>query len=75
MTATDGNSHSVQIYSDITAEWVAGDITLPVNWSTATGGTLVHQVQLQNQTVFAEATDRALCRTPALLIADYIDLL
>ncbi|KAJ7368429.1 hypothetical protein DFH08DRAFT_25512 [Mycena albidolilacea] len=60
VTATDGNSHSVQIYSDITAEWVAGDITLPVNWSTATGGTLVHQVQLQNQTVFAEATDRAL---------------
>ncbi|KAJ7904642.1 hypothetical protein B0H14DRAFT_3079482 [Mycena olivaceomarginata] len=53
VAATDGNSHSVQIYSDITAEWVAGNITLPVNWSTATGGTLVHQVQLQNQTMGA----------------------
>ncbi|KAJ7682671.1 DUF1793-domain-containing protein [Mycena polygramma] len=58
--STDGSSHSVQVYSDISAEWVVGDNSLPVNWTTTTGDSLTHQVQLQNQTVFAEATDRAL---------------
>ncbi|KAJ6539468.1 hypothetical protein B0H19DRAFT_960516 [Mycena capillaripes] len=57
---TDGNTHSVQVYSDISAEWVAGDNSLPVNWTTTAGATLMHQVQLQNQTVFAETSDRAL---------------
>ncbi|KAF7352678.1 MPN domain-containing protein [Mycena venus] len=59
-TSTDGNSHSVQVYSDISAEWVAGDVSLPVNWTTVTGNTVMHRVQLQNQTLFAEASDRAL---------------
>ncbi|KAJ7498791.1 DUF1793-domain-containing protein [Mycena latifolia] len=59
--ATDGNSHTVQLYSDITAEWVAGDNSLPVNWTTSAGDeTLVHQIQLRNQTVFAETNDRIL---------------
>ncbi|KAJ6486403.1 DUF1793-domain-containing protein [Mycena vitilis] len=57
--STDGSPHSVQVYSDVSAEWVVGDNSLPVNWTT-TGDTLTHQVQLQNQTVFAEATDRPL---------------
>ncbi|KAJ7179016.1 DUF1793-domain-containing protein [Mycena filopes] len=59
-TSTDGNSHSVQVYSDITAEWTAGDASLAVNWTTTEGGTLTHEIQLQNQTVFAEKIDRAL---------------
>ncbi|KAJ7044468.1 DUF1793-domain-containing protein [Mycena alexandri] len=59
-TSTDGNSHSVQVYSDISAEWVVGDNSLAVNWTTVEGDTLVHQVQLQTQTVFAEKDDRAL---------------
>jgi hypothetical protein len=73
--SADGNSHSIQVYSDISAEWVAGDLSLPVNWTTVTGDTLMHQVQLQNQTVFAESGDRALCRASMDSTQFYIDLI
>lgn len=46
IAATDGKSHSVQVYSDISAEWVSGDNSLTVNWnSTTSGSILTHQVQ------------------------------
>ncbi|KAJ7129539.1 DUF1793-domain-containing protein [Mycena epipterygia] len=56
--ATDGGSHSVQVYTDISAEWVSGDTSLTVNWNSTTSGTvLTHQVQLSSPTVFAEVND------------------
>ncbi|KAJ6628763.1 hypothetical protein B0H10DRAFT_2209222 [Mycena sp. CBHHK59/15] len=56
--STDGASHSVQVYSDISGEWVSGDNSLTVNWnSTTTGSVLTHQVQLANPTVFGEVND------------------
>ncbi|PCH41118.1 DUF1793-domain-containing protein [Wolfiporia cocos MD-104 SS10] len=53
----DGSSHSVQIYTDISAEWVSGDDSLTVNWTTSTGNLITHQVQLEDQTVFGEVSD------------------
>ncbi|KAG6833882.1 hypothetical protein H0H87_007893 [Tephrocybe sp. NHM501043] len=56
--STDGAAHSVQVYSDISAEWVSGDNTLAANWSTSTAGNIVtHQVQLQSQVVLSEVND------------------
>ncbi|KAJ7682669.1 DUF1793-domain-containing protein [Mycena polygramma] len=56
--ATDGESHTVQVYSDISAEWVSGDDSLNVNWnSTTSGDILTHQVQLSSPTVFGENGD------------------
>ncbi|KAF8621663.1 hypothetical protein AX15_007677 [Amanita polypyramis BW_CC] len=55
--STDGHSHRVQIYSDISAEWVSGDNTLVATWSTSAGSIVTHQVQLQNQTLFGEVKD------------------
>ncbi|KAJ7507955.1 hypothetical protein B0H11DRAFT_1969465 [Mycena galericulata] len=56
--ANDGKSHSVQVYSDISAEWVSGDDSLTVNWnSTTTGSVLTHQVQLSSPTEFGEVND------------------
>ncbi|KAJ7684039.1 hypothetical protein B0H17DRAFT_1073347 [Mycena rosella] len=56
--STNGASHSIQIYSDISAEWVSGDDSLTVNWnSTTTGTVLTHQVQLSSPTVFSEISD------------------
>ncbi|KAF7352677.1 DUF1793-domain-containing protein [Mycena venus] len=56
--ATDGKSHTVQVYSDISAEWVSGDVGLTVNWnSTTSGAILTHQVQLSSPSVFAENSD------------------
>lgn len=60
--STDGRSHSVQVYSDISAEWVSGDNSLTVTWnSTTTGSILTHQVQLQSPTVFGEVNDHTQC--------------
>lgn len=53
----DGKAHSVQVYTDISAEWVSGDNSLVANWSTTTGNVLTHQVQLQNPSVYAEIND------------------
>ncbi|KAF8513743.1 DUF1793-domain-containing protein [Hysterangium stoloniferum] len=56
--STDGNMHSVQIYTDISAEWVSGDLSLTAEWSTTTlNGIITHQVQLANQTLFGEVAD------------------
>ena len=56
--SNDGKSHSVQVYSDISAEWVTGDNSLTANWSTATTtSSIFHQVQLESQTVFGEVSD------------------
>lgn len=57
--STDGGSHAVQVYSDISAEWVSGDDSLTVNWTTTTtGNILTHQVQLETQSLFTEVSDR-----------------
>ncbi|KAJ6539470.1 hypothetical protein B0H19DRAFT_1213411 [Mycena capillaripes] len=60
--STDGKSHSVQVYSDISAEWVSGDNSLTVNWnSTTSGAILTHQVQLSSPSVFTENSDHTQC--------------
>jgi hypothetical protein len=55
--STDGASHSVQVYTDISAEWVSGDNSLVATWSTSTGSVLTHQVQLQSPTTYSEVND------------------
>ncbi|KAJ3498050.1 hypothetical protein NLJ89_g10269 [Agrocybe chaxingu] len=53
----DGAAHSVQVYSDISAEWVSGDNSLIANWSTTTGGIVTHQVQLATPVPLSEVND------------------
>ncbi|KAH7107099.1 DUF1793-domain-containing protein [Auriculariales sp. MPI-PUGE-AT-0066] len=50
-SSNDGNAHNVQLYQDITAEWVNEDRTIPMQWKTrmtpAIGGDdalITHQV-------------------------------
>ncbi|KAG7096816.1 hypothetical protein E1B28_004225 [Marasmius oreades] len=56
-SSTDGRAHSVQIYSDISAEWVSGDNGLVANWNTSSGTILTHQVQLASPTRYGEVND------------------
>lgn len=56
--ANDGSNHSVSVYSDISGEWLSGNTSLTMNWTTTTGDTLVHQAQLQDPSPFAEIDDR-----------------
>ncbi|QRV97100.1 DNA polymerase 1 [Ceratobasidium sp. AG-Ba] len=56
--STDGASHKVQYYTDISAEWVSGDNSLLAKWSTSNvTDAIVHRVTLQNPTPFAEVDD------------------
>ena len=62
--STDGATHSVQLYSDISAEWVSGDNNLVANWTTTTGSVITHQVQLASQAVLTEVNDHTQCAFP-----------
>lgn len=59
--STDGIKHSVQVYTDISAEWVSGDTSLTANWTTSTGSILTHQVQLTDPSIFSEVSDHTQC--------------
>lgn len=59
----DGNSHQVQLYTDVTGEWLLKANTPPTSdqlfdWQTVTGDTVSHQFSLQNQTQFLGVNDR-----------------
>ncbi|KAE9404342.1 hypothetical protein BT96DRAFT_813635 [Gymnopus androsaceus JB14] len=59
-TSIDGNEHDVQLYSDITAEWISGDRTKVAVWQTVVSSTDVyHQASLQNPEPMTEITNIA----------------
>ncbi|KAJ7779914.1 hypothetical protein B0H16DRAFT_1359620 [Mycena metata] len=44
--ATDNQPHSIQLYSDISGEWVTNSLATPIQWSSSTvGSTSYHQVR------------------------------
>ena len=57
VVANDGNSHQVQLYTDISGEWLAQSDQL-FEWQTTVGATVSHQLSLQNQTQFLEVSGR-----------------
>ncbi|RPD57640.1 DUF1793-domain-containing protein [Lentinus tigrinus ALCF2SS1-6] len=47
--ATDGAQHSIQVYSDITGEWLSGDRSMPMQGSCqTTSSSIYHEFALQN---------------------------
>ncbi|KAM5543283.1 hypothetical protein V8D89_003157 [Ganoderma adspersum] len=56
--SNDGGAHEVQVYADITAEWITGNRSLTAKWATTTGDVLTHQIQLANQTDYVEINNR-----------------
>jgi len=60
--SNDGASHSVKVYTDISAEWTTGNVTgLMANWTTtvaAENNLITHQVQLTSQEPFTEDHDQ-----------------
>ncbi len=59
--SSDGSSHSVSVYTDISGEWVSGNSALAINWTTSTEGAITHQIQLQDPAVFGELNDQTQC--------------
>ena len=66
--SNDGASHTVSVYSDISAEWVSGDDSLTVDWSTTTGDLVFHQVQLEQEADFTEISDHIQRGSPSAVI-------
>jgi hypothetical protein len=51
----DGSAHAVQVYSDLSAEWLSADRTQPLVWSTTANNDVVYlKAQLQNPALFNE---------------------
>ncbi|KAF2260386.1 glutaminase GtaA [Lojkania enalia] len=60
VSSLDGSDHDVQLYSDISAEWVSGDLGAVAQWEfETTGDVQYHRVWKQNQQMFSEVRDRA----------------
>ncbi|KAJ3795106.1 hypothetical protein GGU11DRAFT_793416 [Lentinula aff. detonsa] len=46
LSSTDGNSHSVQVYEDITGEWTTFNLASEVQWNTTTSQSIIfHEAQ------------------------------
>ncbi|KAL4805552.1 hypothetical protein BDV18DRAFT_21455 [Aspergillus unguis] len=61
VTSLDGGSHDVQVYADISAEWVSGDRSAIAQWDYGvTGdGVAYHKVHRQTPLAFSENRDQA----------------
>ena len=57
VAANDGVPHQVQLYTDISREWLAQSDQL-FQWATTTGNTVTHRFWLQNQTQLTEVGGR-----------------
>ncbi|TDL28033.1 DUF1793-domain-containing protein [Rickenella mellea] len=67
VASTDGQPHAVQLYSDISAEWLSGDRSMICNWTANTNSDYISlQTQLQSPIPFAEIADQALDATAYL---------
>ncbi|KAI0705088.1 hypothetical protein C8T65DRAFT_577862 [Cerioporus squamosus] len=56
----DGASHSVQVYSDISGEWLSGNRSSPISWrNTNTGSSIFHEIELQTPTANVEIANQA----------------
>ncbi|KAI0354924.1 hypothetical protein OH77DRAFT_1425524 [Trametes cingulata] len=58
--ASDGLAHDVQVYMDITAEWVSGNRTSPVRWDQhSTSDSTILEVELQHPEANTEINGQA----------------
>lgn len=54
-TSLDGSAHAVQVYSDLSAEWLSADRSQGIVWSTTANDDVVYlKAQLQSPAVFNE---------------------
>ncbi|KAJ5820355.1 hypothetical protein N7474_005946 [Penicillium riverlandense] len=60
VSSLDGNNHQVQVYSDISAEWISGDRSAIAQWDYGTtNGIGYHKVYRQTQLEFSEVNQQA----------------
>ncbi|KAJ7031515.1 DUF1793-domain-containing protein [Mycena alexandri] len=57
VASTDGATHSVQIYSDISGEWSSGALEWDLEWTTTTTNVVSHALTLVNPAQWEEVND------------------
>jgi len=56
----DNSAHKVQVYSDVTGEWMSGDRSQYIQWNvTSNTDVIYHTVTLQDPTLFSEVGAQA----------------
>ncbi|QQK48227.1 Glutaminase GtaA [Penicillium digitatum] len=59
VSSLDGQKHNVQVYADISAEWVSGDRNAIAEWEYGTtDGVAYHKVYRQTQLAFSEKNEQ-----------------
>ncbi|KAI0309520.1 hypothetical protein OF83DRAFT_1071921 [Amylostereum chailletii] len=59
-TSLDGASHSVEVYADLSGEWISGDRGQTISWTTNSGtSNLYHAATLENPQVFGNNNGQA----------------
>ncbi|KAI8993903.1 DUF1793-domain-containing protein [Trametes punicea] len=59
-TALDNQPHQIQVYSDISAEWLSGDRSSLVRWAqSSTSNSIYHEIDLQSPQPFVEIIHQA----------------
>ncbi|PCH43422.1 DUF1793-domain-containing protein [Wolfiporia cocos MD-104 SS10] len=59
-SSNDGEPHQVEVYSDISADWLSGNLSALVEWSTTTSQqSLYHEASLQSPAPFVEINGQA----------------
>ncbi|KAH8111930.1 DUF1793-domain-containing protein [Phellopilus nigrolimitatus] len=57
--SSDGQSHDVQLYSDVSGEWITGDSNLQANWTANGDSNIVYlQMQLASPNAYQEIDSR-----------------
>ncbi|KAJ7142411.1 DUF1793-domain-containing protein [Mycena epipterygia] len=56
--STDGAAHSVQIYSDISGEWVSGVDSWDLEWVTTTTDIVSHEIHVASPALWEEVNDQ-----------------
>ncbi|KAJ5970611.1 uncharacterized protein N7479_000529 [Penicillium vulpinum] len=60
VSSLDGQNHNVQVYADISAEWVSGDRSAIAEWEYGTtDGVAYHKVHRQSQLAFSQKNEQA----------------
>ncbi|KAJ5555058.1 hypothetical protein N7535_007503 [Penicillium sp. DV-2018c] len=60
VSSLDGQEHNVQVYADISAEWVSGDRNAIAEWDFGTSdGVAYHKVHRQTQLAFSQNNEQA----------------
>ncbi|KAI0164391.1 glutaminase A [Hypoxylon sp. FL1284] len=59
VSSTDGASHDVQLYADVSGEWASGDLDAVITWEYNTAdGVAYHQFQRQDQEEITETNQQ-----------------